>query len=255
MRINGFNQFKAFFQWIIENPQNDVRAPQIALYSFLMNQNNKTNWSEWISVPMHYAMNSSGISSKNTYYDSLNKLESWGLIKYQKGKNNYCAAKISLEVLFWDGINTQQELSVGINKDSVRESTDTQYRNQSVLSKGINNDSSVPQSGNNILTNNYKHKLETNNLNNDDDFKPIQVLIEKYKSDENLLNAIVQNKELKYRDHQQIFNALEVFRTHLKSMSRNQDTWSNFTIHFLNWSKKRKNTVSTYKSPTDNIVF
>lgn len=97
---NGFEQIKGFYSWVFENQDKNVRTNHIALYMFLVNQNNRNRWVEWFKCPFDLAMAGSGISNKNTYYKALTSLQDWGLIKYQKGVNNYKAPLIKIEVLF-----------------------------------------------------------------------------------------------------------------------------------------------------------
>jgi hypothetical protein len=98
MRINGFNQIKAFYSWCFEN-QDKVKPHHVSLYMFLLNQNNRSNWIEWFKVPMDVGMAGSCISSKKTYYQCLNDLQSFSLLKYKKGANNWKAPQIKIEVL------------------------------------------------------------------------------------------------------------------------------------------------------------
>lgn len=63
---------------------------------FLLNQNNRNMWVEWFKCPFDLGMIGAGISSKNTYYNCLKELEESGLIKYEKGMNNFKAPKISI---------------------------------------------------------------------------------------------------------------------------------------------------------------
>lgn len=100
MRINGFEQIKAFYSWVFENQDKNIKTSHIALYMFLINQNNRNNWVEWFKCPFDLAMSGSGISNKNTYYKNLTDLQDWKLIKYKKGINNYKSPLIKIEVLF-----------------------------------------------------------------------------------------------------------------------------------------------------------
>lgn len=99
MRINGFNQIKAFYSWTFNNQDKGVKPQHISLYLFLLNQNNRNNWIEWFKCPFDLAMAGSCINSKKTYYKCLNDLQDWKLIKYKKGTNNWKAPMIFLEVL------------------------------------------------------------------------------------------------------------------------------------------------------------
>ena len=99
MRINGFNQIKAFYSWTFDNQDKQIKPHHISLYLFLLNQNNRANWIEWFKCPYDLAMTGSCIGSKKTYYKCLNELEEWKLIEYKRGLNEWKAPLIKLEVL------------------------------------------------------------------------------------------------------------------------------------------------------------
>lgn len=98
-RINGFEQMNAFYSWVFNNQDKNVKPQHISLYFFLMNQNNRNNWVEWFKCPYELAMAGSGIGNKKTYYDCLRNLQEWNLILYEKGVNTWKAPVISLVVL------------------------------------------------------------------------------------------------------------------------------------------------------------
>ncbi len=97
-RINGFDQIKAFYSIVFEQKY-EIRPQHISLYVFLINQNNRNNWVEWFKCPFDLAMAGACIGNKKTYYKCLSDLQDWGLIKYEKGINDYKAPKIKIEVL------------------------------------------------------------------------------------------------------------------------------------------------------------
>jgi len=99
MRINGFEQIKAFYSWTFDNQDKQIKPQHISLYLFLLNQNNRANWVEYFKCPYDLAMTGSCIGSKKTYYNCLNDLQEWRLIEYKKGSNNWKAPVIKLEVL------------------------------------------------------------------------------------------------------------------------------------------------------------
>lgn len=99
MRINGFEQIKAFYSWVFNEPEK-ARSSHISLYLFLLNQNNRANWVEWFKCPYDLAMHGARIGSKSTYYNCLNDLKEWKIIDYQKGQNNFKAPLIKLFVLY-----------------------------------------------------------------------------------------------------------------------------------------------------------
>lgn len=96
-RINGFDQIKSFYTTVFEN-QGKFKPNHVSLYVFLINQNNRNNWVEWFKCPYDLAMAGACINSKKTYYSCLNDLQDWGLIKYEKGVNNWKAPMIKIEV-------------------------------------------------------------------------------------------------------------------------------------------------------------
>ena len=98
-RINGFNQIKAFYSWIFDIQYKNIKPHHIALYLFLLNQNNRANWVAWFKCPFDLAMTGSCINSKKTYYKCLKELQDFKLIEYQKGSNNWKAPLIKLIVL------------------------------------------------------------------------------------------------------------------------------------------------------------
>lgn len=98
MRINGFHQISGFYS-IVFSQEYDFKPQHISLYIFLLNQNNRNNWVEWFKCPIDLGMTGSCIGSKKTYYACLDDLQTWGLLKYEKGENMWKAPKISLVVL------------------------------------------------------------------------------------------------------------------------------------------------------------
>jgi len=97
-RINGFEQIKAFYSLVFEQKY-EIKPQHISLYVFLINQNNRNNWVEWFKCPYDLAMSGACIGNKKTYYNCLNDLQEWKLIKYKKGVNEWKAPAIKLEVL------------------------------------------------------------------------------------------------------------------------------------------------------------
>jgi len=95
MRINIYKQIRAFYSKVF-NDEFELSPTHISLYMFLLNQNNRTNWTKWFKVPFDTVMHGAAINSNKTYYKALNYLVECGLIEYEKGSNNYKAPKISI---------------------------------------------------------------------------------------------------------------------------------------------------------------
>ncbi len=86
---------RAFYSKVFSMSE-DVKPSHISLYMFLLNQNNRSNWSEWFKAPFDLIMQGASIYSNKTYYSALNDLERFGFIKYRKGANKYKAPKIHI---------------------------------------------------------------------------------------------------------------------------------------------------------------
>ena len=98
-RINGFEQIKAFYSWVFNNPDK-ARPTHISLYLFLINQGNRANWVEWFKCPYDLAMQGACIGNNGTYYRCLDELKQWKLIDYKKGVNNFKAPMVKIIVLY-----------------------------------------------------------------------------------------------------------------------------------------------------------
>lgn len=105
--MNGFDQIKAFYSWVFNNPDK-VRPTHISLYLFLWNQNNRSMWVEWFKCPYDLAMQGACIGNNKTYYNCLDQLQEWGLIEYKRGLNNYKAPMIKLIQLYDNAQLTEQ---------------------------------------------------------------------------------------------------------------------------------------------------
>ena len=76
---------KLFFEIVDENP--DFSQTEIALYFFMLNLNNRLAWREWFTVALSEALGGARLC-ENTYYKSINRLETLNLIERRKGHKN-----------------------------------------------------------------------------------------------------------------------------------------------------------------------
>lgn len=120
-RINGFEQIKAFYSWVFNNPDK-VRPTHISLYLFLINQANRANWAEWFKCPYDLAMQGACIGNNGTYYKCLDDLHNWGLIKYTKGINNYKAPLINL-ICLYDNVQLTEQVTVPLSEQVTAQQT------------------------------------------------------------------------------------------------------------------------------------
>lgn len=124
-RINFFQQLKSFYEGVWHG-DNDFTPSHVALYFFLVNQNNRNEWAEWFKVSIDLGMKGSCIGTKKTYYSALEDLAEWGYIKYEKGANAWKSPKISIIPLHGKGrkLPDMPEVAV-LNNTSEYTSMDT----------------------------------------------------------------------------------------------------------------------------------
>lgn len=120
-RINGFEQIKAFYSWVFNNPDK-ARPTHVSLYLFLLNQANRSNWAEWFKCPYDLAMQGACIGNNGTYYKCLDELKEWNLIDYHKGVNNYKAPLIHLFCLYESEQQTEQ-VTVPLSEQQTEQQT------------------------------------------------------------------------------------------------------------------------------------
>ena len=116
-RISLFNQVKCFFEIVI-NGIHPFTPHHISLYLFILNHNNNLHWSEYFGLPFELAMAGSKIGSKRTYYKIMNDLHDWKLIVYEKGKNDFTAARIKVEVLLCTATDTATATATNTGNDT-----------------------------------------------------------------------------------------------------------------------------------------
>jgi len=121
-RINGFEQIKAFYSWVFNNPDK-ARPTHVSLYLFLLNQANRSNWAEWFKCPYDLAMQGACIGNNGTYYKCLDELKAWHLIEYQKGINNYKAPLIHLFCLY-DTEQLTEQVTVPLSEQASEQLTE-----------------------------------------------------------------------------------------------------------------------------------
>jgi hypothetical protein len=117
---NGFDLIKAFYSWVFNNQELPINSRHISLYMFLINQNNRNNWTEWFKCNYDMGMTGSAIKTKRDYYSTLHDLNEWGLIGYIPGK-----AKHSLPLISMTEINAKKDEKPVPKSKPVRYQNDT----------------------------------------------------------------------------------------------------------------------------------
>jgi hypothetical protein len=91
-----FKLSRTWFDWCFENPEK-IKPNHSALYFFCIEHCNRLGWKEKFGLPTTMAKEAIGISSYNTYINTLNDLIDWGFIKLiEKSKNQYSSNIIAI---------------------------------------------------------------------------------------------------------------------------------------------------------------
>ena len=270
-RINGFEQIKAFYSWVFNNPDK-VRPTHISLYLFLLNQGNRANWVEWFKCPYDLAMQGSCIGNNGTYYKCLDELKKWKLIDYKKGLNNYKAPLIKLFVLYKSEQLTEQvtvplseqlteqvseqqceqlteQLPVHIYKlitNNIKLITDNEVKFEKFIESLKENKSKEE-----II----KEETETKKPLNDEigilEMQSYADLSEYTKSDEGWIEAICMNFKIK---KETVLNELKHFPIAQKALGRENTNLKDFKNHFSNYLAKKANELRTSENQKANSV-
>lgn len=236
MRINGFEQIKVFYSWVFNNADKSVKPHHISLYLFLVNQNNRNNWVEWFKCPFDLGMAGSCIGNKKTYYKTLDDLQEWGLLKYEKGINNWKAPLIKLEVLIrTTSVTATDTASVPTSEPQV-----------------LPLDTPLPTPlGTHIykpITNNLKPITNNNDADEEIDYRAVHLEF----ADRLLLNDLECQAIFEVSEKRVTFELLNTFVAHLTNQSKVYNHYSEFKKHFSNWmrkhepSKENKSKVDAY---------
>lgn len=258
MRINGFEQIKGFYSWVFENQDKNIRTTHISLYMFLINQNNRNNWIEWFKCPFDLAMSGSGITNKNTYYKTLNDLQDWGIIEYKKGVNNYKAPLIKIEVLFDTSTVPQSEpllqpqvipLPLPLLQPQLAKNIKLLTSNIKLITVNVDKVLSFLKSES--VIEDQKDILfvpESGVLYNVDDLKNNYL-------NSKVFEAVLNNKNLKLKNKEDLEKRLERFTEDLKQKGRFSEKWNEYTSYFLNCLKKDMFKNVEKNDRHDKIIF
>lgn len=235
MRINGFEQIKAFYSWVFNNPEK-VRPTHISLYLFLWNQANRSNWVDWFKCPYDLAMQGACIGSNTTYYKCLDDLQKYKLIKYKKGLNNWRAPQIHLIQLYKNEQASGQasvplsgqpsgQLSVLLTGNTYKLLTSNCELVNDELENWIKN---------------HKKSSPSNLPNNlhEDSLYPIDRLKEIYVNEAELVSSVTENEKISEKKLKEYLNK---FNKELKLRSIKAKKWLDYVSHFLAWLRIQLN--------------
>jgi hypothetical protein len=111
-----FKLSRTWFDFCFENPEK-IKPNHSALYFFCIEHCNRLGWKEKFGLPTTMAKEAIGISSYNTYIQTLNDLVEWGFIKLiEKSKNQYSSNIIALS-------NYNKALDKALDKALIKHNT------------------------------------------------------------------------------------------------------------------------------------
>ena len=94
--MNSYDLSRNWFNWCFENPEK-IKPNHTALYFFCIEHCNRMGWKEKFGLPTTMAKEAIGISSYNTYINTLKDLVEWGFIRMiEKSQNQYSSNIIAL---------------------------------------------------------------------------------------------------------------------------------------------------------------
>lgn len=95
MKKDGYKLTRAWFDFAFENK--NAKATHTALFLWCVEVNNKCGWKDEFGLPAAHSMEVLSIANKETYYNALNDLQTFGFIKIvQQSKNQYMSCIISI---------------------------------------------------------------------------------------------------------------------------------------------------------------
>lgn len=94
--MDYFELMRNFWDFTFENPEK-IKPNHCALYCFIVEHCNRLGWKSKFGLPTTMTKDAIGIRSYNTYINTLNELEDFGLIKLiEKSKNQYSSNIVAI---------------------------------------------------------------------------------------------------------------------------------------------------------------
>jgi hypothetical protein len=94
--MDYFELMRNFWDFTFENPEK-IKPNHCALYCFIVEHCNRLGWKKKFGLPTTMTKDAIGIRSYNTYINTLNELENFGLIQLiEKSKNQYSSNIVAI---------------------------------------------------------------------------------------------------------------------------------------------------------------
>jgi len=212
--FNGYDLSRIWFDWCFEN-QEKIKPNHTALYFFIVEHNNRMGWVTNFGLPTTMAKDAIGISSYNTYINTLNDLVEWGFIKMvQKSKNQYSSNIIALS-------KNDKALNKALDKALIKHST---KQSESI----VQSIDSINKQINNKPLNQETINKETVDCEILDPY-PFNEFWDMYDKKVNREKSENKYKKLTLEEKQKIFETLPdyVLSTPDKKFRKNPDTYLN----------------------------
>jgi len=135
-QLNGYDLSRNWFDWCFENPEK-IKPVHTAMYFFIIEHCNRLGWKQKFGLPTTMVKEAIGISSYNTYINTLNDLVDFGFVKMiEKSKNQYSSNIIALSNF---NKATDKALDKALIKHSIKQSESTDSIDKQVNNKQVNN--------------------------------------------------------------------------------------------------------------------
>lgn len=133
-----FKLSRTWFDFCFENPEK-IKPNHSALYFFCIEHCNRLGWKKNFGLPTTMAKEAIGISSYNTYINTLNDLVNWGFISMvQKSKNQYSSNIIALS-------NFNKALDKALDKALIKHATKHDIKQSESISSIDIQETNIPE--------------------------------------------------------------------------------------------------------------
>lgn len=233
--MNGYDLSRKWFNFSFENPEK-VKPIHTAIFFFACEHYNRLGGKEKFGFPSQMTMDAIGVKSYTTYGKALNDLSDWGFIFFiERSKNQYSANIISIVAASKFDIARDKALDKATIKHVSKHC-------ESIIQSTVSIDKP--------LTN-----KPINQETNDDVYKSIDDLKKYYLENDKVINAVLDNKENKFKSKDHLVSQLDKFNNTLKQDGTLTKTWGDYTKHFRNWNKINSTRQPKSDRPTDNLAF
>ena len=240
--MDVFKLSRDWFDFSFENPEK-IKPNHAALYFFCIEHCNRLGWKGKFGLPTTMAKEAIGISSYNTYINTLRDLCDWGFIKMiEKSKNQYSSNIIAIS-------NFDKALDKALDKAMIKHSTKhVSKQSESIGSIDIQ-ETNIQETINNIEAREKFEIFRKQYLGSKGGFEPEFKNFQKKCKNEDvelLLPALIKEKQ-----HKQKAIELGAFCPEWKNLS----TWINQKCWLQELPELKAKTNGHKQEPQSNVAI